>query len=113
MTRGHGPLTLPFLGSTFTFRFMSYPGREDFLMRSNPTPNRPTSASRPGMRWRWAVVVAVLAYAAVSPAGAQTPDSSGTAAQSSGAGADAQVGFQRKAQLTPQEQLLEGDRILS
>ena len=68
----------------------------------------PTSSTK---KWGWALALSLLAYAvASSPAVAQTaPAPTGTAAAST----DAQVGFQRKAQLTPQEQLLEADRILT
>jgi hypothetical protein len=79
-------------------------------MRSNPMPNRSSGALGTSLR-RGAVAVAVLAFAAVSPAGAQTPQP--TAGGGASGTADAQVGFQRKAQLTPQEQLLEADRILT
>ena len=63
--------------------------------------------------FRWVITAAVLAYAA-SPAGAQ-PAAGGTApAAGGGAGGatDAQVGFQRKTQLSPQEQVVEGDRSI-
>ena len=61
---------------------------------------------------KWVITAALLAYAA-SPAGAQpagTP-APGAAATPAG-GTDAQVGFQRKTQLNPQEQLVEGDRSI-
>jgi hypothetical protein len=59
-------------------------------------------------------VAALLAYAA-SPAGAQpAPGGAGAAGAGTSAGGstDAQVGFQRKTQLSPQEQLAEADRTL-
>lgn len=59
---------------------------------------------RLGSRLKWLTVVAIVAAAAV-PAGAQTGTSSG--------GADAQVGFQRKAQLTPAQQVDEASNQIS
>ena len=60
---------------------------------------------------KWVLVAALLAYAA-SPAGAQpAPAGAGAGASASGS-TDAQVGFQRKTQLSPQEQLAESDRML-
>jgi hypothetical protein len=60
---------------------------------------------------RWVITAAVLAYAA-SPAGAQ-PAAGGTApAAGAGGATDAQVGFQRKTQLNPQEQVVEGERSI-
>ena len=52
---------------------------------------------------RWVVAVGVVAYMA-SPAGAQT---------GSPAAPDSQVGFQKKTQLTPAEQLAEGQRRIT
>jgi hypothetical protein len=64
--------------------------------------------------FRWVITVALLAYAA-SPAGAQ-PAGTGTPAAGGAAGgsgaSDAQVGFQRKTQLSPQEQVVESDRSI-
>jgi len=59
---------------------------------------------------KWIIAAALLAYAA-SPAGAQQGPAGAGGAAAPGA-ADAQVGFQRKAQLSPQEQVLEGDRSI-
>ncbi len=64
---------------------------------------------------KWLSAVAMLAYLA-TPAGAQTTGSGttgtgaaapGAAAGATGGSADAQVGFQRKTSLSPQEQLAE------
>src|SRR5947209_3896256 len=52
---------------------------------------------------KWVLAVGVLAW--VASAGAQTPP----AGPAAGTG-DAQVGFQRKTQLTPQEQLAEAQK---
>lgn len=65
---------------------------------------------------RWVVSAAVLAYAITSPGGAGAQQPAGGATSSAGAPAsgktDAQVGFQRKTQLNPQEQVVEGDRAI-
>jgi hypothetical protein len=60
---------------------------------------------------KWVFTVALLAYA-VTPAGAQPAAPAGTGTTPP-AGADAQVGFQRRPQLSPQEQLAEADRMLA
>ncbi len=64
---------------------------------------------------RYALAFTVLALAA-GPAGAQTGGSgnanSGNPTAPASAGTDAQVGFQRKAQLSPQDQVVEGERAL-
>lgn len=58
---------------------------------------------------KWVMSFAVLGY--VATAGAQTPPPANTAAPGAGAGpASGQVGFQRKTQLTPQEQLGEANK---
>ena len=54
---------------------------------------------------KWLLAAGMLAY--VATAGAQTPPPAGNA------GADAQVGFQRKTSLTPQEQMAESDKHLT
>lgn len=59
---------------------------------------------------RWLIALGVLAYGA-TPASAQS--GTGSAAATSGTAADGQVGFQRKTQLTPQEQLTESARHLA
>jgi Spy/CpxP family protein refolding chaperone len=60
-------------------------------------------------RFKWLSVVAVVAALAV-PAGAQT----GGAAPAGGAGAaDGQVGFQKRANLSPQQELAESDSQIS
>lgn len=59
---------------------------------------------------KWVFAVGVLAYFA-TPAGAQP--NSASAGGSASASSDAQVGFQRKTQLTPQEQLNESQRHLA
>ncbi len=63
---------------------------------------------RKTLKWvAGAVVLGMLA----SPAGAQTGPGTAPAA-AAGGGADAQVGFQRKTQLSPQESLIEADKHL-
>lgn len=57
--------------------------------------------------FKWLFAVGILAY--VASAGAQTPPPAAPAATGS-TGADAQVGFQRKTQLTPQEQVVESQK---
>jgi len=57
---------------------------------------------------KWMLSVGILAY--VATAGAQTPP---PAATSAGGGSDAQVGFQRKTQLTPQEQVVESGKHIA
>lgn len=57
-------------------------------------------------RFKWLSVVAVVAALAV-PAGAQTGGASPAASGASSA--DGQVGFQKTAQLSPQQELLEAD----
>lgn len=59
---------------------------------------------------KWLYAVGILAY--VASAGAQTPPPA-TPAPAAGAGSDAQVGFQRKTQLTPQEQVVESQKHLA
>lgn len=55
---------------------------------------------------RWGVALSLVAYfVSASPAGAQTGGGAGAATS-----ADAQVAFQKKTQLTPQEQLTEAQR---
>src|SRR5512140_1013517 len=63
--------------------------------------------------FRWVITAAVLAYAA-SPAGAQPANPGGGAGGGASAtgSTDAQVGFQRKTQLSPQEQVVEGERAI-
>ena len=59
--------------------------------------------------WKWLLAFGFLAVA-TSPAGAQPTGGGGAGAGGSataGGGTDAQVGFQRKTSLTPQEQLVE------
>ena len=60
--------------------------------------------------FKWVASAALIGVLA-TPAIAQTAGAGGAAGTSgtSGAGADAQVGFQRKTQLSPQEQLTEAD----
>jgi len=60
-------------------------------------------------RFKWLSVVAVVAALAV-PAGAQTGGASPAASTGS---ADGQVGFQKRAQLTPQQELTEADSQIS
>lgn len=63
----------------------------------------------------WIVTLAALAYAA-SPAGAQPAQPQGgaqAAGVTAGGSADAQVGFNRRQQLSPQEQLTQSDVIIS
>ncbi len=79
-------------------------------------PNLSSSRSRgrvlvKGARWAFAFVV--LAVAA-GPAGAQ-PQGGGAAAGGGAAGpsADGQVGFSRRAQLSPQDEVVEGEQILA
>jgi len=60
---------------------------------------------RLGSRLKWLAVVAIIAAGSV-PAGAQTGTTSGT-------DADAQVGFQRKAQLTPAQQVTEANNQIT
>ncbi len=57
---------------------------------------------------KWVFAFGVLALAA-GPAGAQQPNG-GAAAPAGGQTTDAQVGFQRKTSLTPQEQLVEAQK---
>jgi hypothetical protein len=57
------------------------------------------------------VALAMIAYAA-SPADAQQPGGAGGAPGGAAGGADAQVGFQRKTPLSPQEQLAQAEQIL-
>ncbi len=76
-----------------------------------------SSKQRTNRSWRSIFVVALVAIAA-GPAGAQPLPQGGAAGAAGGAGnaapgADAQVGFQRRAQLTPQDQVIEGDRGLA
>ena len=59
---------------------------------------------------KWLFVVGTFAY--VASAGAQTPPPAAPA-PAAGAGSDAQVGFQRKTQLTPQEQVVESQKHLA
>jgi hypothetical protein len=63
---------------------------------------------------RYALAFTVLALAA-GPAGAQTggANAGNPTAPATAGGADAQVGFQRKAQLSPQDQVAEGERVLA
>lgn len=77
-------------------------------LRQNLTPKNLTLRNL-----RWVIAAALLAYAA-SPAGAQPaqPLPTPAGAPTAGSSADAQVGFQRKTQLSPQEQLVEGDRSI-
>jgi hypothetical protein len=65
---------------------------------------------RVGSSLKWLLAVAILGYVA-SPAGAQ-PAEDTTPPPAAGAGTDAQVGFERKTQLTPQEQVEESERHL-
>jgi hypothetical protein len=58
---------------------------------------------------KWVLAFGVLGY--VASAGAQTPPPAANAP--AGGQADAQVGFQRKTQLTPQEQLAEANKHVS
>jgi Spy/CpxP family protein refolding chaperone len=60
-------------------------------------------------RLKWLSVVAVVAALAV-PAGAQT---GGTTPAAGTGSADGQVGFQKKTQLTPQQELIEADSQIS
>lgn len=60
---------------------------------------------------KWVFAVAMLAYVA-SPAGAQPAAPAPGAPAAAAPGSDAQVGFQRKTQLTPQEQLVESEKHL-
>jgi len=60
---------------------------------------------------KWLFALGVLGY--VATAGAQTPPPAGGGTATAGGGADAQVGFQRKTQLTPQEQLSESNKHIS
>ena len=60
-------------------------------------------------RFKWLSVVAVVAALAV-PAGAQT---GGAAPAGSAGAADGQVGFQKRANLTPQQELAESDSQIS
>jgi hypothetical protein len=53
------------------------------------------------------LIAGVVAFAAT--AGAQTPPGGAQAGGGAGGSADAQVGFQRKAQLSPQEQVTQAD----
>jgi len=55
----------------------------------------------------------VLGLLASSPAVAQTGGAGGGATTAPAGGADAQVGFQRKTQLSPQESLVEADKHLA
>lgn len=59
---------------------------------------------------KWVLAFGILGY--VATAGAQTPAGGGAAATGGGATAEGQgtVGFQRKTQLTPQEQLAEAGK---
>lgn len=57
----------------------------------------------------WAAAVAALLLGAAGSATAQ----SGGAGATGGGGADAQVGFQRKQQLSPQDELAQADAILT
>ena len=77
-------------------------------LRQNLTPKNLTLRNL-----RWMIAAALLAYAA-SPAGAQPaqPLPTPAGAPTAGSSADAQVGFQRKTQLSPHEQLVEGDRSI-
>lgn len=63
---------------------------------------------RTNRSWRFLFVMALVAIAA-GPAGAQSQPARG-ASGTAGAGTDAQVGFSRRAQLTPQDQVIEGER---
>ena len=65
---------------------------------------------RVGSKLKWLFAFGVLGY--VATAGAQTPPPAGGGA-AAGGGADAQVGFQRKTQLTPQEQLSESNKHIA
>ncbi len=65
-----------------------------------------SSKHRTTLSWRFVFVMALVAIAA-GPAGAQPAPQAGA---SGTPGADAQVGFQRRAQLTPQDQVVEGER---
>ncbi len=60
---------------------------------------------------RWVVVVGALLGYASSPAGAQ--QGAGSAAPPAPPAPNAQVGFQRRAQLAPEEQVAEGGRQLA
>ena len=60
---------------------------------------------------KWLLVAGSLAY--VATASAQNPPQTPPPAASSTGTADAQVGFQRKTSLTPQEQLAESDKHLT
>ena len=62
------------------------------------------------MSLKWILGAAIMVYA-VTPAGAQT--AGGTAGGTAAAGGTATVGFQRKTQLTPQEQVAESDRHIA
>lgn len=61
---------------------------------------------------KWLFAFGILALAA-GPAGAQSGGAPAASPSSTGATADAQVGFQRKTSLTPQEQLAESVKHLS
>jgi hypothetical protein len=61
---------------------------------------------------KWVFAFGALALAA-GPAGAQQPNGGAAAPSQGGLTADAQVGFQRKTSLTPQEQLAESQKHLS
>jgi hypothetical protein len=66
-------------------------------------------------RLKWVIAFAVLGY--VATAGAQPPPAAntgaGTGANAGGGQATGQVGFQRKTQLTPQEQMGEANKHVS
>jgi len=63
----------------------------------------------------WIFTLAALAYAASlsGGAGAQTAQPGSQAGASAGASADAQVGFQKRQQLSPQEQVTQSDTIIA
>jgi len=68
---------------------------------------------------KWALALAVIAFA-TGPAGAQPGASGGTApgtgvsaSVGGSASADGQVGFQRRAQLSPQDEVVEGERMIA
>src|SRR5688572_12284733 len=68
----------------------------------------PGGSMRARSSLKWLFAVGVLGY--VATAGAQTPGAPASGAGPAGGNADAQVGFQRKTQLSPQEQLSEANK---
>ena len=79
-------------------------------LKSKPS----TKVAKAGRHGRWLGAFTILALAS-APAGAQTGGANGgnpTTPATTGT-ASGQVGFQRQAQLSPQDQVVEGERILA